>query len=214
MNLGICTAGCEEAFENHLLSAVAARAGRFRYLEIGIADGETLEAAHQIIAPRGGLAYGIDLPSSEHAQKYKANRSGLDKPTVMLLDGGIQKEIPVGFPLAFGFVFIDGCHGKACAMADFLAIEHFVYKGGIVCFHDACREDQGSSFQPHCDENINVRAALIKLGLLTHEPEDFNQLSVPAVIKDLQPRYGWKFLDEVHGDKSQNGNGMCFFERV
>jgi hypothetical protein len=59
---------------------------------------------------------------------------------------------------------IDGCHGKPCAMADFLCLDPFVPPGGVVMFHDVSPEQQGD-YQPHCSGGAHVVEALKELGL-------------------------------------------------
>lgn len=212
MKLGICTAGCEDVFEEFLRASFKTD-DDFTYLEVGIADGTTLLAVAKVVEDVIGYCriVGVDVPECPvfNPEAFQS-RAGGSVDTLMfeakagtglsvyLLPQGVQRPGVVEriLPAGINFAFIDGCHGKACAMADFLAVENSIKPGGIVCFHDACEEDQGSSFQAHCQENINVREALCSLGLISQE------------------RPGWELIQEVHGDKARNGNGMCFFRKL
>lgn len=214
MKLGICTAGCEGPFEFYLTETFKRGSGDdFTYAEVGIADGDTLLAVANMFENVRDFCrlVGVDVPECPvfKEEVFVKRSGGLAQVkrvpekvpiglTVFLLPQGVQRPgvAEALFPSGIDFAFIDGCHGKACAKADFLSLEKSVKPGGIAVFHDACAEDQGASFQAHCGEPINVREGLRELGLLD----------------DL--RNGWRLLEEVHGDKSQNGNGMCFFQRL
>ncbi len=99
--------------------------------------------------------------------------------------------VPKGFSGSIDFAFIDGCHG-ACSGHDFEAIEKKVSIGGLVVFHDYGEIEQGTDFQPHCNEFINVRTYVHKLGL-----------AAPC----REPRKGWRFVGEIKGSRNFGGDG-------
>lgn len=235
IKLGYNLAGCEEAFEKHL-SETLAKTGAFTFMEIGTAEGTTLLAVSEYLnrwnTSTGGEPFawqtiGLDLIGGPffNANKFseEVTRKGLsltihamppgacihgatESNTVSVILSSNPREAIKATKEVLDFVLIDGCHGAACVEADFLAVEDKVYSGGIVAFHDACEEDQGQHFQQHCGEPINVRKALERLEL--YQP-------LPFCSGMHCMRSGWKFLEEVHGDKTANppGNGMIFFQK-
>lgn len=223
LKLGYNTAGTEAIFEEKLRDAIECRTTRpFRYVEIGIAEGTTLLSVAELLANAGiaeWQAVGIDLldgPFFNERNFLKRTRAfnahiefdGRREPFVadritcdvrVLLLGG-EKRAMVS-PDCINFCLIDGCHGAPCVEKDFLSIEKGIAKGGIVAFHDAMPEDQGNGYQQHCQQNINVLEAIRNLGL--HYRSD----------KSCE-RQGWKFVGQAPGDKSRDGNGFMFFERI
>ena len=74
--------------------------------------------------------------------------------------------------------------------------------GGYVLFHDCGLEEIGTDWQGHCNENINVRKALVDLGLL-----------------ETVTRNGWKFVVELSGTRKTNndpngGNSLAIFQKI
>lgn len=215
MELGFNMAGTERKFEEMLNASRCS--DTFRYLEIGVAHADTLIAVARWCNKNAGVGFsitGIDLigceyfdpkyfydccpePFSLHVNRWQdiQVRHGVN---LHLLPPGYKPRCGVnGNSLGiFDFCLIDGCHGRTCVMSDFHSIEPWIKPGGIVAFHDACEEDQGKDFQPHCQEPINVRTALKHMGLLDNT------------------RAGWGTAGEVHGDKSRQGNGFAFFRRL
>lgn len=176
VQLGICQDGNEEMFAQALEAAALARKQRqdfpdmadeedfqlvtpFTYLEIGCNCGATTKGVVQILRSipiiTDWLIFAVDtFDFSEHFR---------DIPGAKFIHGTVYDFIEDD-PL--DFVFIDACHGKACVTRDFSDIEDSVSVGGIVVFHDASPQCQGSSFQEHCGTGIAVREALQELGLL------------------------------------------------
>lgn len=206
---GIRMEGCEEGIEDVLRQALQGSESLFfRYLEIGVASGETLHAVTEIVrelvrlhAPHKAWAtVGIDIWEG-WALNMVSIRSLLPEMCLVADGGAVAYGRPNLFlkPAAellrewpemvdFDVALVDGCHGKACVMADFLAVERLVVPGGFVIFHDAGVADQGGDWQPHCQEGINVRAALNELGLLQNLRAD------------------WRLVREIPGDKRRGGN--------
>lgn len=119
----------------------------------------------------------------------------LKRPNLALRPNGSRDFMP-DFGNKLGTIdlaFIDGCHGKNCVRGDFELVEPFIEPGGHVIFHDAGYRDQGTDWQPHCQERINVRAALAELKLIAAGPA-------------YQPRLGWECVTEWIGDKKRGGN--------
>ncbi len=116
-------------------------------------------------------------------------RDGLSPhPYVFLTGSAVELAHP--WP-ALDFVFVDGCHGKACVKRDFISLHGLMREGGIVAFHDASVGCQGMHMQPHCGTGIAVRQGLTELGLFANEIE------------------GWKFLGETSAS-----HGVAFFQKV
>lgn len=111
--------------------------------------------------------------------------------TVVYYDGRtLIKALHEKLGFSPDFTFIDGCHGAPCVTRDFLAIEPTVKPGALVVFHDACLDSQHTDMQDHCHERINVRQALINLGLMPGGG-----------------RAGWAFVEEIASDRARGGQG-------
>ena len=212
MKLGFNMAGTEEKFEEMLAIGLGSRT---TYLEIGVAAGGTILSVADycninlpmwscigVDVERGGYFNpAVFLLGSSHWTSIHNGHARRPLNEFLKINGitialcGSSNIIVPGFQF-IGFCLIDGCHGKKCVIADFEKVELVIIPGGIVAFHDACEEDQGFGFQPHCGEPINVRAALKSLGLLDNSRE------------------GWESLGEAHGDKSKQGNGFAFFRKI
>lgn len=226
INLGFNMAGTEEVFEKMLRKAFPNMRDErpFVYYEIGIAEGTTLAAVADLLIDERVFPFnclGADLANgpffdarkflSEHRdhdiqicfdgrlmhtdQNYQPIKNGIS--VFLLRDGVSVRTSTITSKEILDFVLIDGCHGANCVKADFLSIEDAVRHGGIVAFHDARPDDQGKSYQPHCKEDINVRKALIDLGLIADDS-----------------REGWRHIGSVDGDKSREGNGFEFFQKI
>jgi hypothetical protein len=220
--------GTEIVFEEMLTKAYESvrSYAPFHYLEIGIAKGDTiLEVSKhlQLLGERHPSCTGLDLIGGVYfrADPFILRATG-ERLTVrietafphgkqLLPSGGIR--IILGYPdtehqlehQSIHFALIDGCHGCPCVMRDFLLIEEAIAIGGIVAFHDAGLDEQGTGHQPHCNEPLNVHKALVNLRLITRD------------FKDTRP--GWRYLRSVDGDKSPgnaelNGHGFAFFQRL
>ncbi len=207
LQFGLCMNGNEEAFTGRLRNAVidCPPWDDFLYVEIGVAEGKTLASACQIIHDacqdfgRDAMSWraiGIDIPDgwSLNQSAIRENNpffSRLIRPgqqadlgsASLILEPAQQALAFRPWPWKIHFAFIDGCHGKPCAMGDFLALDHLMAPGGTIAFHDASVKCQGHHLQPHCRTGIDVRTALQELLLL---PPD--------------KRPGWSFLEEPTAD--------------
>jgi len=184
---------------------------KFLYVEIGVAEGQTLGHVSHLIANsypvrcgRHWRTVGIDIPNgwslnqqavSDNNPHYYNQVMGIenapDNWSSLILQPAQEALARRPFP-AIHFAFIDGCHGKPCAMGDFLALEPLMAPGGIVAFHDASEKCQGHHMQPHCGTGIDVRAALRDLSLLP-----------PCA------RPGWAFISETAAD-----HACAFFKKL
>ncbi len=230
--------GTEKVFEETLDRSIEeSTAKEYRYLEIGIATGNTIweVAKHLSIKIPFFECNGIDLLTGDYFNsnefiKHSIDGGGFDikidvcgselKPKI----GGFSKrmvfqdikiillksanDVILYENNSFSFALIDGCHGKACVERDFTGMEKAIAPGGIVAFHDAMPEDQGVGYQPHCKEPINVLAAIDSLGL-----------SWMKYGSEKCTRDGWKYIGNVSGDKTagnaeQNGNGFVFVQKL
>lgn len=96
---------------------------------------------------------------------------------------------------------IDACHGKACVLNDFIAVKAKLKSGGLCLFHDSGTEETGTDWQSHCSTNIDVRGALLELGLFDDKFE------------------GWKFITELQGTRKtqgnpDGGNSLAIFQKL
>jgi len=196
----LCFAGNESAFCQALDTAIGQWPGgpaTFHYAEIGIGNGGTLRAVAAWLAQYPGLKpilHAVDLP------RYAGDAFN---PAVMGAALAVIRPALVGSREFFrtnhhqlDFVFIDACHGYACAQADFLAAEKHVRPGGVISFHDTDPQSQGQHPQPHCGTGIDVRRAVSDLGLLNNT------------------RPGWKKIGETFGNKLRGGHGCLFVRRL
>ena len=159
----------------------------FRYLEIGLGNCGTLRAV-AVFLDQLGLsweAHGVDLPGFQ---------GKVFNTKVTIHPVGSEAFLELDHK-SWHFAFIDACHGKACAMREFLAIEPWIEPGGVVCFHDTDPHCQGRHMQPHCGTGIDVRAAVEELGLLGGD------------------RQGWEILSQTPG-RPPNDHGATWFRRA
>lgn len=188
----------------------------FFYVEIGVGGGETFTTAMDILASIEGikpLGLGIDIPGgwsfdTQLAAKLKAGphqdrayialRSDVDIFELENADEKGENLADVFSDYAnthdFGwhadFVFIDGCHGAPCAKKDLLWSIPWLDDGAVVVFHDASPRCQGHHMQPHCGTGIDVRKALVDMGL-------------------FKSQYPFKFLTETDAD-----HGIAAFQFI
>lgn len=202
--------GCEEPIEQLIKERLSNTEKEFNYLEIGVAECKTLLAVTQIILEnkfnKNFTVIGLDLPTCGYVMDNLTNiskkfqeiadfsilfdNSNVQPDTVsLILNKNPREEIIPKLNCDLDFVFIDGCHGRNCVVSDFLAIEKKVKQNGIVLFHDVGLEEQGTDWQDHCKENINVRQAVIDLGLWD------------------ETRVGWKILKYINGTRTTGGYG-------
>lgn len=208
MKLGIRMDGTESRFIDLFLDK-AKNSVDFSFFELGTAEGYTFSGLCQALVEKNlnGLMVSCDLPNGWSVDQAKMvnnmKRSGINwslhfdpnhRPeigaNIYFVDGrNLVKELNIQYGFLIDFAFVDGCHGSPCVRADFLSIAPFIKPNGIIAFHDAGIEEQNTDYQNHCGENINVRKALIDLGLIDNKRE------------------GWKFIDEIPGDRSRGGEG-------
>lgn len=174
--LGILMEGGEEEFLRTVIAAMV-KFEHPHYVEVGVAYGETLYGVWMAVKgiPNARVT-GIELP--EWGAWDCIERLFKDEPEfgysfecMATINKGQSTNIlsSLFWVIPISVAFIDACHGKPCVMADFIAVEKHCEVGSVVIFHDADPKDQGGSFQVHCQEPINVRAALIELGLLDNK---------------------------------------------
>lgn len=212
---GICFAGLEEKFE-HYLRFVAEINPLVVYMEIGVASGQTLVTAAEILRESGPgwSAVGLDLPEgyslSRTAILARANALGVPCAIVEINDSTEVVEAKLNEIIVFlkpsqdflqsnwrtklDFVLIDGCHCKKCVTSDFLLVEPLVNHGGIVAFHDFGQDSVGEP-QPHGDTGDTLGACC--------------ELNLVGGL-----RQGWRHLDTVVGDKNENGRDLGVFQRL
>jgi hypothetical protein len=197
---GICMDGNEPAFERALFLAL--RNGGFRsrpfyVVEIGTAAAETTAGMAKFIhgvTPHFEIDT-FDIPNGWSLVREAVAQVCANEPRIrpLLSERGAQSllEPDADWPTPIDFAFIDGCHGAPCATTDFLVVEKYAVKGTVVVFHDTSTSCQGIHLQPHCQTGIDVRRALIDMGLLNNT------------------RPGWRLVEETN-----TPHGIAVFERI
>lgn len=192
---------------------VAQRFDHVTYLEIGVAEGVTLTGIALALRQSGKnwRAVGVELPNG-----YSFNRGRTEEvarrrnvplefftpvtkvhpewKTVSVYLENSQSFLTEHWNELIHFALIDGCHGRPCVKADFIAIEAFMVPGGVVMFHDFSEEQQGFP-QPHCSGGVHVLDACRELGLLSDK------------------RAGWKFTETIPADLAGGGWNMGVFTK-
>lgn len=162
---------------------------QFLYYEIGVGNGDTMEAVHSWLTQRNvdHIIIGVDVPD------YSGTACTHD---VIVLDKSGSEVFLSNISQRANFIFIDACHGAPCVTRDFLLAEKKIKPGGVICFHDTDHNCQGNHFQAHCGTGIDVRRAVQELGLLD----------------DTRP--GWRKVNETFGDMTKAGHGALFVQKV
>ena len=206
-----------EGLEDRILGVASKIAGRFdevTYVEIGVGEGGTLTGIASALKGFGirWRAVGIELPNGYSFSQSKTRDFALmrdlrlffitpknsaanptwDAVTVYFKDS--QSFLTEHWQGEIHLALIDGCHGKPCVIQDFLAIEAFMPRNGILMFHDFAA-DQVGHFQPHCPTGLDVRGACRELGLLNGKRTD------------------WKFEGEWGSKRELGGWDMGIFSR-
>lgn len=190
----------------------------FKYLEIGAAGTVSMKAIYEIISENikhnNWEVHGLDLPNGwsldwNEIGKFNhplcvyvneiqnlARFDHLAKASLWL-QSNPRKWIFELKDESIDICFIDGCHGAPCVIKDFEAVKSKIKKNGIVFFHDAGEPEQGTDWQGHCNEHINVRKAVNDLGLLDSSESKL---------------HGWEFIFEAQGSRKIGGDGnSCVF---
>jgi len=198
MMYGICMEGNEPAFERALFDAHQTFIGvpTLHLFEVGTAAAATALAMTQYMAQHrpnflvhtvdipGGWSYGSEAVRTACASEFRLIAS--------VHPAGAQGTLAgPDWTHPIHFAFIDGCHGAACAAADFEAVARHTVPGSVVVFHDTSESCQGVHLQPHCQTGIQVRRALHSLGLLTGQYPD------------------WELVEETH-----TPHGIAVFRRI
>lgn len=192
---GFCMEGNEEAFCRSL--DIADQPGKFIYYEIGIGNGDTMEAVDSWLTQKekDHLIIGVDLPDYSGSCLHKGwGRAGEVEGNICLALFTSEIFLANASRKA-NFIFIDACHGAPCVTRDFLLAEKLIKPGGVIAFHDTDPSCQGQHFQEHCGTGIDVRAALEALGLLNGTRE------------------GWRMIEETWPSKPGN-HGAAFFQKM
>jgi hypothetical protein len=214
MIMGFGMGGMEHKIEE-CAQKVADRFGSVTYIEIGVGFGQTLTAIAETLKASGRhwRAVGIELVNGYSFNREQTEmiaksrdvpinfitpnaavvRPAWNNVTVYFRDS--QSFLTESWQEPIQFALIDGCHGKPCVILDFLALEAFMVQGGIVMFHDFSAEQFGYK-QPHCPGGCDVLGACYELGLLNGK------------------RVGWRQLETMRADRTQDGWDMGVFERI
>jgi hypothetical protein len=187
MMLGYNMAGNEKAFFDAI--DLSMDYNTFTYFEVGVARGETIHAVYTHLMGKEKFLIGIDLPGCKASELFKGNSD------ILIHTCGADVFFNNCTHKA-NFIFIDACHGYECVTRNFNDAEKHIKDGGIICFHDSDEDCQGTHWPQHCGGGINVREALIDLGLLD------------------KSRPGWRLINETTGDKDRGGHGCVFVQKV
>lgn len=194
---GLSMEGCEETILKAADLAIEHTRDwhPFEYLEIGTASGQTFSAIadylRKICSKENIFCTGLDIPGgwSLNENEFYTNTEGQQSFTKLIL---MNSRLFLRTTWKrFNFALIDGCHCRKCVKSDFFLLAPLMVPGGIVVFHDTSPGCQGIHPQPICNEPINVRQALIELGLYGNELE------------------GWEVITEV-----TEGHGCSVFQKV
>lgn len=201
----------EESFKKYLET----NESDFKYLEIGAAGTVSMKSIYEIVSENikhnNWEIHGLDLPNGWSLDWNQI--ANFNHPLCLYINGiqnlarfdtfakaslwlqsDPRKWISELKDESIDVCFIDGCHGAPCVTADFKAVQSKIKKGGIVFFHDAGEPEQGTDWQGHCNEYINVRKAIIDLGLFENKLEN------------------WQFVNETNGSRKNGGDGnSCVF---
>lgn len=177
---------------DRFLAHVGKEFGYVRFLEIGVAEGATMAG---VLEHCDELNVAVTYEGVDGPQGRPKNLQSNCK----FIEGDSAYAYPqVGE--GFNICFIDGSHALNYVMLDFLNYSPKVVVGGYCLFHDTreSSEWQGRHFQgtgsPDMeDNNIAVRKALKKLGLLDDRRRD------------------WKFVEEI---MDTNIMGMILFKKL
>jgi hypothetical protein len=212
--LGFSMDGLEPSIERLIRSYIWPRfKDAITYVEIGIGHGGTLGGIAEMLKncppPCRWRVIGVELPEGYSFCRDNVYRSAQTRHipiqfiedfggsklgpqwnaiTVYLCDS--QRFFPCYWDDCISLALIDGCHGRACVMADFLNIKKFIEPGGVVMFHDYGEEEQGLP-QTHC-RLLDVRGACAEL---------------------FENNEQWKFVAEWIGDKQKAGANMGVFRK-
>jgi hypothetical protein len=212
--LGIAMNGLEDSICK-IAREIGLRFDEVTYVEIGIGEGMTLSgiARELRMVNKRWRAIGVELPNGYSFNQQQTMEICLMRGLPLTFENPKTivhpkwERVTVYFKDSQSFLteywnepihlaLVDGCHGKPCVMADFLAIESCMEPGGVVMFHDFT-EDQIGNIQPHCATGIDVRGACRELGL-TKENR----------------RAGWQWTDTLVADRMQGGWDMGVFTKT
>lgn len=206
---GIRMGGCESEIEHLFIDYLkASKDNEFKYLEIGAASCVTLRAIYDIVKENikhdKWKVIGVDIDGGWSVDwntiKSKFSDKEIDVWTNRLTGGNIPvphadlwidknpRELISTHLKDIDICFIDACHGK-CVAHDFVCVEKNIKSGGIAFFHDVGVLEQGTDWQEHCKEFINVRKHLIELGLFDNKYPN------------------WVFEKEIKGSRFWGGDG-------
>ena len=219
IRMGGCEKPLEEIISQHIKAIKQAGVNRpYTLVEIGSAGCVTLRAFKDIITENAGdhpwRVFGFDLTEEkawsldwdeihkafdgtphilreQHLTEGEGLVSYPDNQMYLVLLDSPRLYIQDAFPFPIDFVFIDGSHGRSCAL-DFLAIEKKMAEGGVVVFHDYGEAETGTDWQTVDREFINVRTYVHRLGLAS----PCNEV-----------RKGWRFVGEIKGSRTRGGDG-------
>ncbi len=188
---GVWTHG-ESQFMDRFLEQLKREFGFVRFLEIGVAEGATMAGVLERCDALG-------VPASYEGVDGPQGKPSFLPENAKFIEGDSAYAYPrVGD--GFNICFIDGSHALNYVMLDFLNYSSKVIVGGYCLFHDTNgsaswtgQHYQGTGPKDMPDNNIAVRPALKKLGLMDGRRTD------------------WKFIEEIADTEIM---GMMLFKKL
>lgn len=188
---GIFSPG-EAVYFDRMLEQVGRQFGHIRFLEIGVAEGATMAGILERCDHLG-------IPCTYEGVDGSQGKPNPIPDNCKFIEGDstqVHRQVGEGFNVCF----IDGSHALNFVMLDFLNYSPKVIPGGLCIFHDTrdtqewqTKHYQGTGDQSNVDNNIAVRLALKKLGLLQGYRRD------------------WEFVEEITDVQIQ---GMMSFRKT
>ncbi len=214
LQLGIGMDGLETGVTSYV-EEICQRFTSVTYVEIGIALGQTLTSISEFLREHLGENWrgvGIELPKgysfNRIAVSKKAMRKRLslnwqihfhDKVVPPWQNISVYLEdahtfIPDHWQEPIHLALIDGCHCHKCCSMDFLLLEPFIAKDGIVMFHDFGEHETADEPRGHGPRAVHGSAQ--DLGLLDGKRE------------------GWIFREEIQSAGYPANGNMGVFQKV
>lgn len=135
-----------------IIAGIALSQNQPRYLEIGIATGETFRE----VAPYCSQSIGVDV--DVNSQKYVL-------PSSNFFLGSSDDFFRQYRGDKFDLIFIDGEHTYETALKDYINSVNFLNNNGIIVLHDTCPRSKEDENPAVCGDVFKVKAHLRDSGV-------------------------------------------------